>query len=392
MSGLALMPETVVGADELWTVALNRNQNLLGKTMLVLNRACTAVAEVNPEEWTALLCQIQRLSRVLDSLFSPDQFNFAFLMNQDAQVHLHVVPRYAGPRHWEGLSFDDPHWGGSFGYEQRFLSADHLGRLAQSLRAALEETDVSTPAASQWAQRWQASWGRMEEALAPARQWQLGGLVELVEALAGPTPRVVDLACGTGSLAIRLLERFPGAAVEALDVDPVLLAIAKATFAGDQRVRVITGDLRSPGWAEALGDGEIDAVVTSTALHWLAEPVVRRLYRDLAGLIRPGGLFAHAEIMPITDAPHIGEALASQRRAGGADTRARWDEWWSDVEADPDLRPFWSAREAVFSSTYPATEFSPPAAWHREALLEAGFQEAGVVFRSGGAATVAAIR
>jgi hypothetical protein len=33
-----------------WTIAVNRHQNLLGKTIVVPRRLCTAVAELRPDE------------------------------------------------------------------------------------------------------------------------------------------------------------------------------------------------------------------------------------------------------------------------------------------------------------------------------------------------------
>ena len=110
----------------------------------------------------------------------------------------------------------------------------------------------------------------------------------------------------------------------------VLLTIASATFADDDRVQVVRADLRDPGWSHALPESRVDAVVTATALHWLPEDAVRRLYRDLAGLVRRGGVVAHSERMPLTDLPRLGPALAEieqQSRAGRDDRRARWDAW-----------------------------------------------------------------
>lgn len=134
---MGLIPETVVEDRGAWLLAVNLNQNLLGKTMLVLNRPCTAVIEVQPREWAALQNELRRLVPALARLFQPDQFNFAFLMNQDAQVHLHVIPRYASPRKWAGFTFRDDHWGSSFGSEQRPLSAELLRRLTAELKEAL---------------------------------------------------------------------------------------------------------------------------------------------------------------------------------------------------------------------------------------------------------------
>lgn len=121
MSPLVPSPESVVeeGAD--WLLAVNRNQNLLGKTMLVLRRPCSAVADVDAAEWTSLHAELARVTRALQQLFRLDQMNYAFLMNMDAQVHLHVIPRYAAPRMWSGDEFTDPNWGSAFGHEQRPL-------------------------------------------------------------------------------------------------------------------------------------------------------------------------------------------------------------------------------------------------------------------------------
>lgn len=141
---LNLDPATVIEEGDLWTIALNRNQNLLGKTMIVLERPCTAVADVDQAEWLALQLEIRRVVAALRSLFEPDQFNFAFLMNVDAQVHLHVVPRYASARRWSGWDFTDPDWGGPFGNEQHQLDVEKLAVLASEVRSALSEATSTT--------------------------------------------------------------------------------------------------------------------------------------------------------------------------------------------------------------------------------------------------------
>lgn len=134
---LTLEPETIIEEQPPWTLAVNRHQNLLGKVVVVLQRPCARVVDLEPEEWRLLHQQIERVAVALDRLFQPDQVNLAFLMNIDPQVHLHVIPRYRSPRTWHGLAFDDPRWGEAAGPEQRMLGRPELEALATDIRAEL---------------------------------------------------------------------------------------------------------------------------------------------------------------------------------------------------------------------------------------------------------------
>jgi SAM-dependent methyltransferase len=246
-----------------------------------------------------------------------------------------------------------------------------------------------------WAERWQRSWDRQQEGGVPDREQRLAALVDVVEAVAGPTPRVLDLACGTGSITRRLLARLPGARAVAVDIDPALLAIAAAGFEGDDRVRIVRTDLTDPGWAAALGAGPFDAVVSATALHWLPEPALRRLYRDVLGVLRPGGVVANADDMPVTGLPRLGAAMVALTRARSrelmADGRPDWDHWWDEAAADAALAADVAERRRFFGGNHPPS-FVPPAGWHVAALADAGFAESGLAWRSGNGAVVAAVR
>lgn len=109
-----------------WIAVLNRNQNLLGKTMIVLRRRLERVAEVTPAEWADLQVQLVEVTRRLDAAFAPDRYNYAFLQNFARQVHLHVIPRYAGPRELAGSRFEDPDFPDHYAVPmpERFLSTD----------------------------------------------------------------------------------------------------------------------------------------------------------------------------------------------------------------------------------------------------------------------------
>lgn len=247
-----------------------------------------------------------------------------------------------------------------------------------------------------WAAAWQRSWDQLQERHVADRELRIRALLDVVAALGGKAPTVLDLACGTGTITRRLLDRWAAARSIAVDVDPVLLTIASATFDGDDRVRIVGADLRDPAWIDVVPEQQVDATLTATALHWLPEAVVRRVYRDLARLVRPGGVVAHAEEMPLVDLPILGAGLArverERRNQGEAGDGSDWDAWWERAARDPALRAATEERRAVFATNYPIEEFSPPAEWHIAALRDAGFSEVGVVWRSGTGAVVAAVR
>jgi hypothetical protein len=75
-----------------------------------------------------------------------------------------------------------------------------------------------------------------------------------------------------------------------------------------------------------------------------------------------------------------------------ADGRPDWDAWWDIAAADPLIADAVAERRAHFGGVNHPAEFDPPSSWHAQALRDAGFGEAGVVWRSGGGAVVAAVR
>jgi len=126
----------------------------------------------------------------------------------------------------------------------------------------------------------------------PDREDRFTVLIDAVEAGAGrDDPLVLDLGCGPGSLAVRLLNRMPAARVVAVDSDPLLLALGRAAHGGLAGLRLADQDLRQPGWADRLGlERAVDAAVSTTALHWLDAAQLRAMYAELVTVLRPGGL------------------------------------------------------------------------------------------------------
>ncbi|MFF4369880.1 methyltransferase domain-containing protein [Streptomyces sp. NPDC001594] len=233
-------------------------------------------------------------------------------------------------------------------------------------------------------QAWQDSWDRQQEWYMPDREERFRVMLDMVGALTGPAPRVLDLACGTGSITDRLLERFPEAVATGLDLDPALLTIARGHFAGDDRATFVTADLKDPDWRAALPYDSYDAVLTATALHWLHSDELEVLYGQIAELVRPGGVFMNADHMPDPSTPLINAADRARRHAGMDRAKAAgvldWRDWWALAAADPVLAEPTKARFAIYGEH--ADGDTPDEFWHARTLREAGFAEARTVWRS----------
>ncbi|MFI1092751.1 class I SAM-dependent methyltransferase [Streptomyces sp. NPDC020917] len=251
----------------------------------------------------------------------------------------------------------------------------------------------STVPATDW-RAWQRSWDRQQEWYMPDREERFRVMLDMVEATAGSAPRVLDLACGTGSITDRLLARLPEAASTGVDLDPALLAIAGGYFADDPRVALVTADLKDPGWPALLPHDGYDAVLTATALHWLHSDALRALYGQLAALVRPGGVFLNADHMPDPSTPRINAAERALRHARMDREKAAgvldWAAWWQLAAADPVLAEPTAERFRIYGEH--ADGDTPSAAWHAAALRDAGFAEARTVWSSPSDAMVLALR
>jgi SAM-dependent methyltransferase len=245
------------------------------------------------------------------------------------------------------------------------------------------------------ARAWQESWDRQQEAFMPDREHRFAAMLDVVEAVVADRSEmaVLDLAGGTGSISLRVLARFPEAKVTLLDLDPALLAIAQASLGG--RATVVTADLRDPGWVSRLPHRAYDAVLTATALHWLAPERLAELYRELPLVLRPGGVLVNADHMPEDALPELSRRLvarADERRDAryAAGAVITWRDWWQRAREDSALGPLVEQRDQLYAEHH-SSEWTPPASWHLDALRAAGFAETGVVWRGGADAAVAGV-
>ena len=238
-----------------------------------------------------------------------------------------------------------------------------------------------------------ASWDLQQTGYLEHREARFTVMLDAIGTLVGDVFTALDLGCGPGSLAQRLLERYPLARCIGVDTDPVLLSIgrhAQARFG--ERLQWVDSDLRSAGWVNAVGLARVDVVVSTTALHWLEPGQLFPLYRQVWDLLRVGGLLLNGDNMPFDPQQPACQRLADDAEvqraqvAFGIAQIPDWDRWWAIATQVPELQADVQSRmhrrrdaETRYGARKAAGCIS--LSTHLCALREAGFTEVGTIWQ-----------
>lgn len=106
------------------------------------------------------------------------------------------------------------------------------------------------------------------------------------QAAIAPDHDVLDIGCGTGTLALLVHTMRPSARVTGVDIDPRILAIARLKIArAGAPIEVHQGSATDPPFPPA----SFDRILTSLMLHHLTTPQKRDTFAAARRLLRPGG-------------------------------------------------------------------------------------------------------
>jgi SAM-dependent methyltransferase len=226
-------------------------------------------------------------------------------------------------------------------------------------------------------------WDLQQEGYIRHRDLRFDVIARTVRHQCGTAPRILDLASGPGSLTRFLRTALPECTVVGIDKDPVLNALAREVFADDPAVEIRAADLDTPAWLDAVA-GPFDAIVSSTALHWLQPHVLVRLYGELGNVLREDGVFLDGDHMPysataqprLTAIADADDAEIQQETFSRAHT---WDDWWDVALAQTRFRDEAREREQIWADRETSHRVSREV--HLAALADGGFQEVGVVWQ-----------
>ena len=244
---------------------------------------------------------------------------------------------------------------------------------------------IDVPDGFDW-RHWVERWDRMQDLYVPGRQERMELMVRTIRATQQSVGRVLDLGCGAGSLTVALLEAFPQARVFGIDFDPTMILLAKERLArfGDRAVLALA-DLRDAFWCKSL-PAPMDATVSITALHWLTPQQLSGLYRQLAEILRPGGILLNSD--------HVGSDLSLVQKL--------WKQHAQQMRQHPDncgtddWEGFWNAyaeilnldineiHKRVIGSWEGGVEEGLPLAWHFDQMRARGFVSVDCFWRSCG--------
>jgi len=103
-------PATLIAEYEHWLVLLRPAQPTLGSLVLAAKSDAEAFSGLPAAAFAEMASAVAAIEGVLQAKVRYTKINYLMLMMVDPHVHFHVIPRYDGERHAEGLSIADSGW------------------------------------------------------------------------------------------------------------------------------------------------------------------------------------------------------------------------------------------------------------------------------------------
>lgn len=119
---------------------------------------------------------------------------------------------------------------------------------------------------------------------------------------------VMDLGCGTGTVAQKIKNAFPNAKISCLDIAENMIAMTQKKLNGE-------ADCRVCDFYEFNFDKKYDVIVSSLALHHLAnDEDKQKFYQKIYGALNDNGVFYNADVV-LGSNDHLQEVYMAQWKA-----------------------------------------------------------------------------
>nr|WP_302104850.1 malonyl-ACP O-methyltransferase BioC [Polycladomyces sp. WAk] len=105
--------------------------------------------------------------------------------------------------------------------------------------------------------------------------------------------RILEIGCGTGYLTQLLAERYPSAAITAVDLAENMVQAAKDRLGDSATIRFLIGDAETMEWDETF-----DLIVSNATVQWFGAP--ERSFCTLTDHLQPGGWIVFSTFGPDT--------------------------------------------------------------------------------------------
>jgi tRNA (cmo5U34)-methyltransferase len=188
---------------------------------------------------------------------------------------------------------------------------------------------------------------------------------EMITALVSAIPfesnssiSVMDIGCGTGTVAKQVKDLFPNARITCIDIAENMLMHAQQKLAGCSNVRFLTGDILQYQF-----DEEYDVVFSSLALHHLSSVEdKKKIYQKIFNAVTENGVFYAAD-----------EILASEEYV-----QQHYMEKWKKFMA---RTISWEEIENQWIPRYYAEDHPEKLTDHLSWLSEVGFRDVDVIWK-----------
>jgi ubiquinone/menaquinone biosynthesis C-methylase UbiE len=137
------------------------------------------------------------------------------------------------------------------------------------------------------------------------RRIALGSLARALKGRDQRRVKFVDLACGNGRFLAQVLDAFPRLKATGLDLSPAYCDEARKRLAAWKQVEIVNGAVEQAPFEEE----SVDAATCVFLFHELPPRVRRAAAREIARMLKPGGVFVLADSIQSGDAPDLNRML-----------------------------------------------------------------------------------